>query len=69
MNLSLEDIGLDWNTDTKDGGDHMNSAGAEKVSAYLADYLKDNYELTDHRGDKDYAEWDRDYNEAGKDSK
>ncbi len=67
MNLSLEDIGLDWNTDTKDGGDHMNSAGAEKVSAYLADYLKDNYELTDHRGDKDYAEWDRDYNEAGKD--
>ena len=65
MNLMWEDIGLDWNTDTKDGGDHMNSSGAEKVSAYIADYLEENYELTDHRDDEFYEDWNKDYNEAG----
>ncbi len=65
MNLMWEDIGLDWNTDTKDGGDHMNSAGADKVSSFLADYLEKNYKLTDHRGDEAYADWDRDYKGAG----
>lgn len=63
MNLITDDIGIDWSTDTKDGGDHMNPSGAEKVSAYLAEYLKANYDLTDHRDDDFYEEWNIDYNE------
>ena len=61
MNLMWKDIGIDWSTDTKDGGDHLNQNGAEKVSACLAEYLKENYSLTDHRNDTAYDEWNRDY--------
>ena len=57
LNYECEDIGIDWNTDTKDGGDHLNSNGAEKVSEYIAGYLKDNYDLTDHRDDPEYSDW------------
>lgn len=52
LNLKCDELGIDWSTDTKDGGDHMNSSGAEKVSAYIAEYLRNNYDLTDHRNDK-----------------
>ena len=33
------DIGLDFGTDSLDGGVHLNESGAEKVSRYLADYI------------------------------
>ncbi len=41
MNLIVEEIGIDWKTDTKDAGDHMNCYGAEKVSRWLGNYLKE----------------------------
>lgn len=34
------DIGIDWMKDSIDGGLHLNFFGAEKVSAWLADYLQ-----------------------------
>ena len=49
-----EEIGLDFSTDTYDGGLHLNFAGAEKNSRYFAKLLKKNYELTDFRGDPLY---------------
>ncbi len=61
MNLMWEEIGIDWSTDTKDGGDHLNSSGAEKVSIFLAEYLEENYELPDHRNDEAYDSWNRDF--------
>ncbi len=61
MNLIQKDIGIDWNTDTKDGGDHLNQAGADKVSSYLAKYIEENYTLTDKRNDISYDGWNRDY--------
>ena len=39
MNLMREEIPIDWQTDTKDAGDHVNWAGAQKVSRWLAGYL------------------------------
>ena len=36
----------------------MNVHGAQKVSAYLADYLAANYDLPDHRGDPVYGSWE-----------
>ena len=63
MNLISEEVGIDWSADTKDGGDHMNPSGAEKVSSFLADYLEENYDLTDHRDDDLYEEWNVDYDE------
>ncbi len=37
----------------------MNISGAQKITAYLENYLSENYELQDHRTDSgDYvAEW------------
>jgi len=37
---------------------HLNVAGARKCTNYLGKYLKENYDLADHRGDADYRSWD-----------
>lgn len=60
MNLDLNDVGIDWTTDTYDGGDHVNFSGAEKVSSYLGAYLYKNCSLTDHSTDPLYADWNTD---------
>ena len=41
----------------RDKGDHLNASGAERVSIYLAAYLKENYDLPDHRGEEAYASY------------
>lgn len=42
MDLTKE-VGLDWKQDSLDGGTHLNTYGAKKVSSHLAEYLKDRY--------------------------
>ena len=53
-------LGLDYSTDVRDKGEHLNAAGGMKVSAALAEWLSDNYDLPDHREDSSYDEWDED---------
>ena len=65
LNLMNEKIGLDWSTDTKDGGDHVNFEGSKKISAFVSDYLKERYELKDHRQDDYYENWHDDYERSG----
>ncbi len=48
----LEETGIDFETDTYDGGLHMNLSGADKLSEYLGTVLKEKYGMKDHRGDK-----------------
>ena len=49
--IPLEDeIGLDWNTDTYDGGVHLNVYGAEKLTSYFGKILVEKYGLSDCRG-------------------
>ncbi len=57
---NLEDIGIDWHTDTPDGGDHMNTRGAAKVTAWIGKYLQQAYPLPDRRQDPAYEAWNRD---------
>ena len=52
-------IGIDWTQDTYDKGDHLNYSGAEKVTNFLGAYLDKRYDLPDHRGDKEYASWEK----------
>lgn len=48
----MEKIGIDFDTDSYDGGLHMNVYGAEKVSDYLGPVLKE-FGLEDHRKDSE----------------
>ena len=57
---NLEEIGIDWHTDSPDGGDHMNPRGAAKVTAWIGEYLRRSYDLPDRRGDPAYENWNRD---------
>ena len=57
MNLKLEEIGMNWKTDSLDKGDHLNLSGAEKVSLYLGKYIAKEYDLPDHRGKSRYRDW------------
>ena len=59
FNLLYDEIGLDFSADLAEIL-HLNRSGNEKFSKYLGQYLKDNYELADHRGDAKYASWDAD---------
>ena len=57
LNLLISEIGLDWNTDALDGGDHLNRQGGEKMSSYFGQYLAEHYRLTDHRDDEAFSDW------------
>lgn len=55
-----EDMGLDMSSDTYDKGVHLNVYGAEKCSAFLGQYLKENFELPDRRTDNAQASlWEK----------
>ena len=58
MNEGDTKVDIDWETETADGGDHVNNLGAWKVSEFVAGYLSEHYELPDRRGDEAYASWD-----------
>lgn len=47
-----EETGIDYTTDTYDGGLHMNLSGAEKLSRWLGEWLMEHTGLTDRRGEE-----------------
>lgn len=47
----VEEVSLDYTTDTYDEGLHMNLSGAEKLSIHLGKFLQETYGLTDNRND------------------
>ena len=47
-----EEIGLDYSTDTYDGGQHLNLSGAEKLTAYFGEILSETTDLTDRRDEE-----------------
>lgn len=57
FNHLVEETGLDVNADFSDNT-HLNTYGAEKITSYFGEYLVENYEFTDHRGDEQYYLWD-----------
>jgi len=56
-NLMPEQIPINWQQDTRDHGDHLNHAGAEKVSVYLGQYLAETGLFSDKRTQETYALW------------
>lgn len=57
---SLAETGFSFATDTE-GGNHPNSRGAAKITEKLYAVGKELVDLTDHRGDPNYAWLDEDY--------
>ena len=57
LNDSTAQAGIDWSTDTYDGGDHMNFYGAKKVTAWLGRHMSGSCGLSDRRGNEWYAFW------------
>ena len=49
----VDEIGIDYQTDTYDAGLHLNLNGATKLSKYFSKLLKENYDLTDYRRDEE----------------
>ena len=47
----LDEIGLDFRYDTRDGGSTLNLQGAEKFTLFLGQMVSDMYRLTDRRND------------------
>jgi hypothetical protein len=51
----VETMGIDFQTDTYDGGLHLNLAGATKMSKHFASILEKNHDLPDRRSDPQIA--------------
>ena len=57
MNLKAEELGIDWEKDSLDGGDHLNLSGAWKVTRFTGKYLHENFSLPDRREEEAYDLW------------
>lgn len=62
INVLYDDIGIDGKTDFYDS-EHLNAYGANKVSRYLGDYLKENYSIEPNTN-ADSEKWNNDYKKA-----
>lgn len=52
----IEEIGLDFTTDTYDQGGHLNLSGAEKLSRYFGNILQNDHAIAGHRGEAEYED-------------
>ncbi len=57
MNTKRKDVPINWATDTRDRGDHLNYDGALKASAFLGLYFDSLKIFKDKRNDPDYSQW------------
>ena len=56
-NLMYDQLGLNGDTDFS-RGNHLSAAGVEKLMVWLDDYLRENADLPDHRGDERFKRWE-----------
>lgn len=56
----IEELELDWKKDFYDPN-HVNLAGAEKYTEFLAEYIAKNYKFEDHRYEEGYDSWHEAY--------
>ncbi len=59
LNGHIREMGLDFSTDFYDYGAHVNALGEAKCTAFLGEYLRQNFDLPDRRGQPGYESWQR----------
>jgi hypothetical protein len=64
LNKHIRKMGIDWETDSLDHGDHVNFSGSRKVNDYLGSWITKIYDLEDHRGEAGSETWDALYEEV-----
>lgn len=57
LNYMQEEVPINWWEDTFDKGDHLNYYGAQKVTAYLGQYLAELKLFEDKRTNPEYEFW------------
>ncbi len=60
LDMIVEDTFVNYHTDFFDE-DHLNSSGAKKTTKELGRYLKENFDLPDHRDGEAAEKWNQDY--------
>lgn len=50
---------VDYSTDFYNSG-HLNYQGGKKITRYIGEYIRNNYDLDNHKGDRKYRKWDDD---------
>lgn len=59
FNKMYDELSLDFSTDMAEKV-HLNFSGTKKLTEYLGNYIVNNYDIPDHRGDAKYSSWDID---------
>lgn len=59
-NKKIDELGFDFKKDMFNLG-HLNVFGAKKVTLNFGQFLKENYNLPDHRKDAKFENWEKDY--------
>lgn len=54
LEVAENEIGIEYDKDTFDGGLHLNLSGAEKFTEYFGDILSREFEVPDHRNEEEY---------------
>ncbi len=67
LNMNKLDFGFIYSVELGDT-QHLNDYGVKRVTEYLSNYLSENYELPDRRGNSDYQSWEE-YSELYRDTK
>lgn len=49
----IDEVGIDFETDTYDAGLHLNLSGAEKLTSHFGQFLVDEFELEDRSGEEE----------------
>ena len=59
FNKMLDELEIDLKSDFADA-EHLNAYGAEKLTTFLGEAILNKYDLSDHRGDERYWQWEAD---------
>ncbi|MDD6581027.1 MAG: hypothetical protein PUE89_09005, partial [Lachnospiraceae bacterium] len=59
FNKMYDELSIDFSTDMAEKV-HLNFSGTKKLTEYLGNYIVNNYDIPDHRGDAKYSSWDID---------